>query len=280
MEPLPLVCCLLSQVCCLRPAVCGLKTMTSQEDAIIQVRNLCYEVGGQRVLRDVTFEVQRGEVFGVMGMSGSGKSTLLKTLMGLVPLCGGDIIVDGQSLVGLSEEELMAPRAKMGMCFQYSALFDSLTVAENVAFGLRRRRRLSEDEIARMVREHLAEVGLRGLEDRMPSELSGGMRKRVGIARALILRPSILLYDEPSAGLDPIMSAVIDELIVDLRDKFRMTSIVVTHEVDELFGMCDRVMMLHDGTVAACDTPAALRATDNPVVRQFVHGLPQGPIKV
>ena len=254
--------------------------MTRQEEAIIQVTDLCYEVGGQRILRDLSFEVRRGEVFGVMGMSGSGKSTMLKTLMGLLPLCGGDVVIDGQSLIGLSEEELMAPRAKMGMCFQYAALFDSLTVAENVAFGLRRRRGMSEEEIMTMVRDHLAEVGLHGVEDRMPAELSGGMRKRVGIARALILRPSILLYDEPSAGLDPIMSAVIDELIVDLRDKFGMTSVVVTHEVDELFSICDRVMMLHDGTGAACDAPAALRVTDNPVVRQFVHGLAQGPIRV
>lgn len=241
---------------------------------------MCYEVGGQQVLRNLSFEVRRGEVFGVMGMSGSGKSTMLKALMGLVPICGGDVVIDGQSLVGLNEEELMAPRAKMGMCFQYAALFDSLTVAENVAFGLRRRRGMSEQEITTMVRDHLAEVGLHGVEQRMPAELSGGMRKRVGIARALILRPSILLYDEPSAGLDPIMSAVIDELIVGLRDKFGMTSVVVTHEVDELFSICDRVMMLHDGRAVACDTPAALRATDNPVVRQFVHGLSQGPIKV
>lgn len=254
--------------------------MSRQDDAIIRVTDLCYEVGGQQVLRDLSFEVRRGEVFGVMGMSGSGKSTMLKTLMGLLPLCGGDVVIDGQSLVGLGEEELMAPRAKMGMCFQYAALFDSLTVAENVAFGLRRRGGMSEEEITTMVRDHLAEVGLHGVEQRMPAELSGGMRKRVGIARALILRPSILLYDEPSAGLDPIMSAVIDELIVDLRSKFGMTSVVVTHEVDELFNICDRVMMLHDGRAVACDTPAALRATDNPIVRQFVHGLSQGPIRV
>ena len=254
--------------------------MTNDTDYAIQVSDLCYEVGGQQVLRDLTFQVRRGEIFGVMGMSGSGKSTLLKTLMGLVPLCGGEVVINGVSMTGLSEDEMMAHRVSMGMCFQYAALFDSLTVAENVAFGVRRRQKLPEAQIRQMVTEHLAEVGLHGVEDRMPAQLSGGMRKRVGIARELILRPSILLYDEPSAGLDPIMSAVIDELIIGLRDKFQMTSVVVTHEVEELFAMCDRVMMIHDGTVAACDTPAALRTTANPLVQQFVHGLAEGPIRV
>lgn len=250
------------------------------QDPIIQVRGLRYAVAGRVILRDVSFSVYRGEIFGVMGMSGSGKSTLLKNLMGLVRPLGGDIIIDGQSIVGLSEEELMEPRSKMGMCFQYAALFDSLTVAENVAFGLRQRGRHTEAEIQQAVEEHLQEVGLAGTGHLMPSELSGGMRKRVGIARALALRPQVLLYDEPSAGLDPIMTAVIDELIVGLRDRFGMTSIVVTHEVDELFGMCDRVMMLHDGCVVACDTPEALRVTGNPLVKQFVQGLPRGPIVV
>lgn len=254
--------------------------MSEEDTPIIQVRNLCYEVSGHQILRDVTFEVKRGEIFGVMGMSGSGKSTLLKMLMGLLPLRAGEIIIDGLPLAGLSEEELMAPRAKMGMCFQYAALFDSMTAAQNVAFGLRRRMKLPEAEVQEKVKEHLSEVGLYGVGDMMPSELSGGMRKRVGIARELILRPSILLYDEPSSGLDPIMSAVIDELIVELREKLGMTSVVVTHEVEELFGISDRVMMLHDSTVIACDTPAALRATANPVVQQFVHGLSQGPIEV
>jgi len=155
-----------------------------------------------------------------------------------------------------------------------------MTVGENVAFGLRRRTKLTEAEIQARVDEHLDEVGLHNAKGKMPAELSGGMRKRVGIARALVLEPAILLYDEPSAGLDPIMSAVIDDLVTELRGKFGITSLVVTHEVEELFNIADRVMMLHDGKSVACDTPASLRVTDNPIVQQFVHGRAAGPIKV
>ncbi len=254
--------------------------MADDTAPIIQVHDLCYEIGGQQVLHDVSFDVRRGEILGVMGMSGCGKSTLLRTIMGLIELCGGDIIVDGQSIVGLSETELMGPRAKMGMCFQNAALFDSMTVFDNIAFGLRRRLKLPEAQVKEQVTELLHVVGMSDNEAKMPAELSGGMRKRVGIARALALRPQVLLYDEPSAGLDPIIAAVINELIMHLREKYGMTSLVVTHEVEDLFRISDRVLMLHDHTVAACDTPAALRVTDNPVVQQFVHGRSQGPIVV
>lgn len=253
--------------------------MSETREPIIQVRNLCYQVNGYQVLRSVTFDVYPGEIFGVMGMSGSGKSTLLKILLGLLPVCGGDITIKGTSILELTEKELMAVRRDMGMCFQYSALFDSMTVGENVAFGLKRRKKLPPAEIKRLVDEHLDEVGLHGLSDKMPAELSGGMRKRVGIARELILQPEILLYDEPSAGLDPIMSAVIDRLIVDLRAKFGITSLVVTHEVDELFAISDRVMMIHGGEVVACDTPRGLRESGNAIVQQFVHGRAEGLIK-
>lgn len=254
--------------------------MTQEREPVIQVEDLCYQVGGSRILRDVSFEVYKGEIFGVMGMSGSGKSTLLKILLGLLPLCGGEVRINGRSIIGCSERELMEVRREMGMCFQYSALFDSMTIAENVAFGIKRRRKLPKAEIDELVARHLAEVGLHGVENHMPAELSGGMRKRVGIARELILQPQILLYDEPSAGLDPIMSAVIDDLITGLRSKFGITSLVVTHEVEELFAISDRVMMIHDGSVVACDTPGRLRAEGNPIVQQFVNGLAHGPIAV
>jgi phospholipid/cholesterol/gamma-HCH transport system ATP-binding protein len=254
--------------------------MQGPTEPIISVRHLCYQIGGQQILRDLSLDVYPGEIFGVMGMSGTGKSTLLKTLMGLLPLCGGDILIEGRSIVDLSELELMEVRERMGMCFQYAALFDSMTVGDNVAFGLRRRGKRTEAEVQRLVSEHLEDVGLEGLERKMPSELSGGMRKRVGIARAVALRPDILLYDEPSAGLDPIMSAVIDRLIVEVRDKYGVTSVVVTHDVNELFRISNRVMMLHQGEAVACDTPERLRGTDNAVVQQFVHGEAEGPIVV
>ncbi len=254
--------------------------MESQRRPIIQVRNLTYTVGGERVLDGVNLEVWPGEIFGVMGMSGAGKSTLLRNIMGLVRPDSGDILVDGESIIGLSERELNRVRAKMGMCFQYSALFDSMTVRENVLFGLRKRRDLSPAEKERKCRQYLEIVGLAGTEELMPAELSGGMRKRVSVARALVMEPAIMLYDEPTAGLDPVMSAVIDRLISRLRDEFGMTSIIVTHEVEELFGLADRVMMLYKGKGIVTDTPQALRDSDEPVVRQFVTGSPVGPIRV
>jgi len=241
---------------------------------------LWYSHDATDIMAGVSFEVHGGEVFGVMGMSGAGKTTLLRLLMGLVQPDAGELVVDGESIVQLSETHLNRIRAKMGMCFQYAALFDSMTVAENLAFGLRRRNKLSEEEIGRRIAAHLEIVGMEGTEEMMPAELSGGMKKRVGIARALILNPDIMLYDEPTAGLDPIMASVIDNLIVRLRDEFGMTSVVVTHEVDELLSIADRIMMLYEGRIIACDSPAALQQSENPYVQQFVHGTATGPIEV
>lgn len=250
------------------------------EHAIVEVRDLVYTIGGRRVLDGLTFSIPRGSCFGVMGMSGTGKSTLLKNLMGLVRPTAGDIIVDGVSIVGLSERELTSVRRKMGMCFQYAALFDSMTVADNVAFGLRRHTSLSEDQIQAEVTAALQRVGMAGTEHLYPAQLSGGMRKRVGIARALVMKPEIMLYDEPSAGLDPITSAVLDQYIASLSRDGGMTSVIVTHEVEELFALCDLVMMIHEGRIVALDTPEALRESSDPLVRQFVEGHPEGPIVV
>ena len=254
--------------------------MSSGPQPIIEVSNLWYSRDGTDILAGVSFEVHCSEIFGIMGMSGAGKTTILRLLMGLVPPHQGEILIDGESIVGLSEVELNRVRAKMGMCFQYAALFDSMTVAENVGFGLRRRRELPEAEIRRRIAEHLEIVGMQGTEDKMPAELSGGMKKRIGVARALIMNPAIMLYDEPTAGLDPILDSVIDDLIVHLRDEFGMTSVVVTHEVDELLAISDRVMMIYQGRIVACDTPEALQQSDNAYVQQFVHGAATGPIKV
>ncbi len=263
--------------------------MATAEAPIIRVCNLVYYAGepglldgsnSRPILNGVSFQVYRGEVFGIMGMSGAGKTSILRLLMGLVPPHSGDIEVLGRSIVGMSEQQLNEVRVQMGMCFQHAALLDSLTVAENVAFPLRRCTKLSNEEIKRKVAEYLEVVGMAGHEEKMPAELSGGMKKRVGIARALSTNPQVMLYDEPSAGLDPIMTSVIDGLIVRLRQEFQMTSVVVTHEVDELFSIADRVMMLHEGRVIACDTPAALRESENAYVQQFVHGQVEGPVAV
>ena len=254
--------------------------MGTSQEPVIEVRNLCYDVGGTRILDDVSFTVQRGETFGVMGLSGSGKSTLLRNIMALARPTSGDILIRGRSIIGLGERELNKIRRSMGMCFQYAALFDSLTVGDNVGFGLRWHSQLSRQEIAREVAENLRIVGMEGTERKMPSELSGGMAKRVGIARALVMRPDIMLYDEPSAGLDPVMARVVDNLVVRLRNEFGATSVIVTHDVDELFGLCDRVLMLHEHRVVAYETPDEMRTSANPVVRQFIEGSAEGPIQV
>lgn len=253
--------------------------MTEANHPILEIRNLTCTIGGKRVLDDVSFTVHRGEIFGIMGMSGAGKSTLLRNIMGLLAPDSGEILIDGENICGLNETRMNTIRSKMGMCFQYAALFDSLTVYENVAFGLRRRG-LPEDDIRPLVHEHLAIVGLEGTEKLMPASLSGGMRKRAGIARALITNPELILYDEPTSGLDPVLAASIDALIVKLRDEFRMTSLIVTHDVDHLFSYADRALMLYQAKAIACDTPTRLRASDNAVVRQFIHGSVVGPITV
>ncbi len=244
----------------------------------LSVRDLTCAFDAKVVLRSISFDVNRGEIFSVMGMSGCGKSTLLRCILGLLKPASGQIAIQGVPIVGLKERELNEVRLKMGMCFQYSALFDSMTVADNVAFALRRHTKLSEEQISDIVAERLEVVGMAGTEEMRPTELSGGMRKRVCIARALALEPQIMLYDEPAAGLDPIMTQVINDLMLHLRDGYQVTSIVVSHDVEALFAVADRVIMLHDGRIEAMGTAAELRQSDNEVVQQFIHGHPTGPI--
>jgi phospholipid/cholesterol/gamma-HCH transport system ATP-binding protein len=246
---------------------------------LLEVNDLCCRIAGHTILEHVTFSVSRGEIFGVMGMSGAGKSTLLHNLMGLVPPECGDIRIDGQSLRGLDEEHLNAVRASMGMCFQYAALFDSLTVFENVAFGLRRQK-MPAAEVAQRVAERLETVGMTGTDHLMPSDLSGGMRKRIGIARALATNPQLVLYDEPTAGLDPVLASSIDSLIVKSRDRYGVTSVVVTHDVEHLLSYADRALMLYEGRVIEIGTPDELHRSTNAVVQQFMRGSIDGPIKV
>jgi phospholipid/cholesterol/gamma-HCH transport system ATP-binding protein len=246
---------------------------------LVEVRGLTCSLGERLVLDGVDFETARGEIFGVMGMSGAGKSTLLRNIMGLVQPQSGEILIDGTNVVGLPEPQLNAVRARMGMCFQYAALLDSLTVYENVGFGLHRAR-VPETEVRQRVAHYLEIVGMSGTEHLMPADLSGGMKKRVGIARALATEPELVLYDEPTSGLDPVLASTIDALIVKLRDQFKVTSIVVTHDVSHLFSYADRALMLFEGKALECDTPDRLRRSENPVLAQFVTGSVTGPIQV
>lgn len=250
------------------------------EPAWIEVKNLRYEVPGKQILKGVTLGVAPGEILCVMGMSGSGKTTVLHCIGGLTGATSGEIRIGDAQIVGMRENDLNRVRERMGMVFQYAALFDSLTVFENVAFGLRRRRRMAGDEIKKVVAEKLALVGLPGTETMYPSQLSGGMAKRVGLARAIAMSPEILLYDEPTSGLDPVVASVVDELIMQMRDKLGVTSIVVSHNITSIFRISDKIAMIHEGRVLATGTPQQIQASDNPIVRQFIEGRSQGPIEV
>ena len=247
---------------------------------MITIQQLSYRVSGRSILRRLDMQVEKGETFAVMGMSGVGKSTLLKCVGGLVKPNSGEIIVDGTDIVPLRESQLRDIRRKIGMVFQYAALFDSLNVFENVAFGVRRHKRISEDDLRGLVAEKLALVGLSETEHLMPSQLSGGMQKRVGLARALALDPPILLYDEPTSGLDPITAATIGELIVRMRDQLNVTSVVVSHDVDLIKRVSNRIGMLYRGKIVAAGTREEMEQSDNPIVRQFMEGSTEGPIKL
>lgn len=224
--------------------------------------------------------VNKGETVAVMGMSGTGKSTLLKCIGGLLRPTGGQIHIDGTDIARMDENQLDPIRRRIGMVFQYAALFDSLTVYENVAFGLRRHTRLSENEISELVKQKLAIVGLSRTEQLMPAELSGGMQKRVGLARALALDPEIVLYDEPTSGLDPIIAAAISELIVKARNELGVTSVVVSHDITGIKRVANRIAMLHKGRIIASGTVEEMENSPDPIVRQFMDGRTEGPISI
>jgi len=234
--------------------------------------------GPKRVLTGLDLEIRTGETLAVIGQSGSGKSVLLKILIGILAPERGKVFVDDVEVTALGRDERQATARKFGMLFQAAALFDSLNVAENVAFGLRRRMRLSEQEIAGLVADSLAKVGLRGIEKLMPHELSGGMRKRVGLARAIAYRPEIILYDEPSTGLDPIRADAINDLILLLQKEMGVTSIVITHDMVSAYKVADRIAMLYGGKIIAVGPPEEIRHSPDPVVQQFLQGR-EGPIK-
>ncbi len=237
----------------------------------ISVRNLTYEVPEKRILNNVSLDLQSGEITSIMGPSGSGKTTLLKLLTGLLRPTSGQIVVDGTDIAQLSETELDKVRLKMGLVFQYAALFDSLTVYENIVFSVtRHRKRVPRVELDSIVRERLDSVGLGEVEWLLPSQLSGGMQKRVGLARALAMNPPFIFYDEPTSGLDPLSAQTIDELIMETGRKRNVTSVVVSHHLPSVFRISNRVAMIHSGEVVAYGTPADILASNNPTVQAFL----------
>jgi phospholipid/cholesterol/gamma-HCH transport system ATP-binding protein len=254
------------------------KFCRGQDEPMIVVRDVHKSFGQNQVLRGVNLDVKCGETMVVIGGSGTGKSVLLKCIIGLLRHDRGEIYVDGQEISRLREREWNALMSKFGMVFQRDALFDSITIWENVGFGLRRHTRLSDEEIKTKAIEKLKLVGLENVEDRMPAEISGGMRKRVSLARAIAMEPAIILYDEPTTGLDPIMAHVIDELMVRMRERLEVTSIVITHDMESAYRIADHIAMLYKGKIIEMGTPEEIRNTSNEIVRQFIRGEVEGPI--
>jgi phospholipid/cholesterol/gamma-HCH transport system ATP-binding protein len=248
----------------------GCKLGTTDSDAMISLRDLRVSYGDREILHGIDFDVTRGETLVILGGSGSGKSTLLRTLVGLEKPSSGEIWIKGKNLADVTQDELDEIRRKVGMSFQGGALFGSMTVGENVALPLREHTKLESSTIEIMLRLKLEQVGLAGFEDYMPSQLSGGMKKRAAVARALAMDPEILFFDEPSAGLDPIIAAGIDQLILELKKAFRMTIIVVTHELASAFLIADRMVLIDKGNIVAMGTTEQMRASTQPRVRQFL----------
>ena len=240
---------------------------------MIRFRDVTKSFGAKRVLEGFTLDIPDGQTTALLGYSGTGKSVALKHIVGLLEPDSGEVEVDGKVVANLSRDELAAMRASIGYVFQFAALFDSMSVFDNVAFGLRQQGR-SEDEIVSRVAASLDRVGLRDATERFPSELSGGMRKRVGIARAIALEPRYILYDEPTTGLDPVTAAVIDELMVRTKRELGVTGVVVTHDMRSAFAVADRIAMLYEGRVHAVGTVDEIRQTEDPLVRQFIEGRP------
>lgn len=250
------------------------------DDTIVEFRNVHKAFGKQKVLDDVSLRIERGKTTVIIGPSGTGKSVFIKLLVGLLRPDAGQILVDGMDITRLKERDLFEVRKKFGMLFQDGALFDSMNVGDNVAFPLHQHTRKSEREIRSIVAAKLAQVGLPGVEHKFPSELSGGMRKRVGIARALALEPEIVLFDEPNSGLDPVMSDAIDKLILRMQQELGLTFIVISHDIPGTFQIADRIAMLYKSKLIAYGSNEMLRQTDHPILRQFFDRSSEGPIQV
>lgn len=245
---------------------------------MVELQGLHKSFNSHHVLNNLNLSIEKGTTLVVIGRSGCGKSVMLKHIIGVLNPDSGRVFVDGQDIWKLKRRDMERLRKRMNMVFQGGALFDSLTVGENVGFELIEEGRATEEEWRQRVKESLGMVDLSGIEDLMPSELSGGMRKRVALARAICTKPELLLYDEPTTGVDPITADSINELIRSLHDKLKVTSIVVTHDMKSAYKIADRIAMLYQGRIIAEGTPSQIQNTDNPVVRQFINGLAHGPI--
>lgn len=252
---------------------------TTPAGPLIEVRDVTCGYADRIILSNVNLSLARGKVLALIGSSGGGKTTLLRLLTRQLKPISGQVLFDGQDLAPMKQDQLYAQRRRMGMLFQFGALFSDLSVFENVAFPLREHTRLSEAMIRDLVLMKLNAVGLRGARDLMPNEISGGMARRVALARAIALDPDLVLYDEPFAGLDPISLGVTARLIRDLNDALGLTSVIVTHDLHETFAIADHVVMVANGGVVAQGSPAELKASTDPLVRQFVNAQPDGPVR-
>ena len=249
------------------------------KEVLVKVENIKKSFGERLILNGINLDIYRGETFVIMGGSGCGKSTLLRHMIGSFKPDSGRISLFGKDITNLIEDEMDKIKKRIGMSFQGSALFDSMTVGENVSLALSEHTKLEASVIKTVVKMKLELVGLRGFEDLMPSEISGGMKKRVGLARAIAMDPEIVFYDEPTAGLDPIVAGVIDKLILDLSKKLSITSVVVTHDMGSVFRIADRIAMLYEGRVIEVGTKEEIKNSKNEIVQQFIQGNPDGPIK-
>lgn len=241
---------------------------------MIRIVDIYKSFGEKKVLEGFSLDIAEGETMAIIGYSGSGKSVAIKHIVGLLEPDSGTVFVDNKEVPKLNRTDLYALRSQVGYVFQFAALFDSMSIGDNVAMGLRKEHKLSEKEIAARVTESLALVDLPGVESKMPAELSGGMRKRVGIARGIARRPKYILYDEPTTGLDPVTSAVIDQLMVRTREKLGVTSIVITHDMRSAYTVGSRIAMLYEGKVRQVGTVEEIKHTTDPIVRQFIEGRP------
>ena len=247
---------------------------------MIELKNLTKSFNGKKVLNGINLTIEKGKTTAIIGGSGQGKSVILKHIIGLIKPDSGEILVEGVNIVNIDNNGLNEVRKKFGFLFQFAALFDSMTVGENVGFGLKEKTKMSREEIDKIVIEKLRDVGLKDVEDKMPSELSGGMKRRVGLARALAMNPEIIIYDEPTAGLDPILSDAINNLIRDTQEKFGVTSIVASHDIPGIYKIAHQVALLHGGDIKFHGTSQELKNSKDPYVVQFLSGSAEGPIKI